>query len=53
MYEELQNMVLRHVQVSVRADGQIDPNNGSVSVWVAPNLEQKPRYNYLVGRLAP
>jgi len=53
MYQELQDIVLRYVQVRVRADGRIYSDNERVTVRVAPALEQNARYNFLVERLAP
>lgn len=53
MYEELQNIVLRYVQVRVRADGRVYPDNERVTVRVAPALEHNARYNFLIERLAP
>lgn len=53
MYQELQDIVHRYVQVHIRADGRIYPDNERVTVRVAPALEQNPRYNFLVDLLAP
>lgn len=53
MYRELQDLVLRHVQLRVRADGRIYPDNDRISLRVSPRLQQNERYGYLIERLAP
>lgn len=53
MYRELQDLVLRHVQVRVRADGRIYPDNEKISLRVSPRLQQNERYSYLIECLAP
>ena len=53
MYQELQDLVLRHVQVRVRADGRIYKDNESVTLQISPNLKRNERYNALVEHLAP
>jgi hypothetical protein len=53
MYRELQDIVLDHVQVRVRADGRIYTDNERVTLQVSPNLARNQRYNFLIDRLAP
>ena len=53
MYNELQDMVLKHVHVRVRADGRIYEDNDRITLQISPNLERNERYNFLIENLAP
>jgi hypothetical protein len=53
MYRELQDLVLKHVHVRVRADGRIYQDNERVTLQISPNLEINERYNFLIENLAP
>ena len=53
MYHELQDLVLKHVRVRVRADGRIYRDNERITLQISPNLERNERYNFLIENLAP
>ena len=53
MYEELQELVLSHVHVRVRPEGQVHPFYDKITLRLAPTLKQNERYRYLVENLVP
>ena len=51
LYKELEDLVLRHTQVRVRADGDVVQENDRIAFRISPDLERHERYNYLLDRL--
>ncbi|KAM0833857.1 hypothetical protein ACQ4PT_064003 [Festuca glaucescens] len=53
LFQELEDLVLRHTQVRVRADGDVVQENDRITFRLSPDLERHERYNYLLNRLTP
>ena len=53
LYRELEELVLKHTQVRIRADGEISQENGRITFRISPTLETDERYQYLLKRLTP
>jgi hypothetical protein len=53
LYQELEDLVLRHTQVRVRPDGGVVQESDRIGFRISPGLERHERYTYLLSRLAP
>lgn len=53
LHRELEELVLRHTQVRIKPDGELQHESGRVSFRISPDLEGDERYNYLLDQLAP
>lgn len=53
LYQELEELVLKHTQVHVRSDEEIHREDGRITFRISGELEQSERFNYLLARLTP
>lgn len=53
LYQELEELVLKHTQVRVRSDEEIHQEDGRITFRISAELEQSERFNYLLARLTP
>jgi hypothetical protein len=53
LYQELEDLVLRHTQVRVRPNGGVVQESDRIGFRKSPNLERHEWYTYLLGRLDP
>lgn len=53
LFQELQDLVLRHTQVRVRPDGEVAQESDRIGFRISPDLERHERCSYLMSRLAP
>jgi len=53
LYQELEDLVLKHTQVRIRADGEVHQENDKITFRISSTLERDERYNYLLSHLTP
>jgi hypothetical protein len=49
--KKLEDLVLKHTQVCIRADGEVHKENDKITFRTSSTLERDERYNYLLSRL--